>query len=212
MISKRRLAVAVLLLAGMTRVGAADEIIERVLAVAAGDLITQSDVTAARELGLIAPAGSGDPEGEILSRLIDRSLMLAEVDRYAPPEPSVDAVDRELQIVRSRFATAQAFDAALARVGMDEKYLRATLRQDLRIRAYLDQRFTIPPPGDDEINAYYREHPQAFTQDGHVLPLEQVRDQVARLVTGERRQALVSDWIAGLRRRATITEVDLTAR
>jgi hypothetical protein len=212
MIMRLRLGVAVLLLAGMARGAAADEIIDRVLAVAAGDLITESDVAAARELGLIPVDGASDPAREILSRLIDRSLMLAEVDRYAPPEPSVDAVDGEVETVRSRFATAQAFDSALARVGMDEKYLRGVLRQDLRIRAYLDQRFTIPSPSDDEIGAYYREHPQAFTQNGQAAPLEQVRGEVARAVTNERRQALVSDWIAGLRRRATITEVDLTVR
>jgi hypothetical protein len=212
MSTRLRLGVAVLLLAGTTRGAAADEIIDRVLAVAAGDLITQSDVIAARELGLIAVGVTPDPAREILSRLIDRSLMLAEVDRYAPPEPSADAVDREVQTVRSRFATSQAFDSALARAGMDEKYLRATLRQDLRIRAYLDQRFTIPPPSDDEIGAYYREHLQAFTQNGQAAPFEQVRDEVARVVINERRQALVSDWIAGLRRRAPVSEVDLTAR
>jgi hypothetical protein len=43
--------------------------------------------------------------------------------------------------VRQRFASAADFDAALARSGIDELRLRETLRQDLRIRAYLDQRF-----------------------------------------------------------------------
>ena len=45
-------AVAVMLVAGQGAVHA-DEVIERVLAVAGGEVITQSDVTAARELGLI---------------------------------------------------------------------------------------------------------------------------------------------------------------
>jgi hypothetical protein len=45
--------------------------------------------------------------------------------------------------VRQRFASPAAFDAALARSGIDEKHLRETLRQDLRMRAYLDQRFSI---------------------------------------------------------------------
>ena len=68
--------------------------------------------------------------------------MLAEVDRYAPPEPTAAAVDGELQRVRARFASQAEVDAALARSGIDEKNLRETLRQDLRTRAYLDQRFT----------------------------------------------------------------------
>jgi len=157
-----------------------DEVIERVLAVAAGTLITQSDVAAARDLGLVQAGDARDPSREILSRLIDRALMLAEVDRYAPPEPSAADVDRGVQAVRARFDTQDAFATALARVGMDDRYLRDTIRQDLRIRAYLDQRFALPPTGD----------------------------AAAQALAADRRQTLVADWVAGLRRRATITEVD----
>lgn len=159
--------------AGVVR---ADEIIERVLAVAGGELITQSDVAAARELGLVAftqqQAGVAQTR-EIVARLIDRALMLAEVDRYAPPEPSEEAVDREVQIVRARFASPEAFQSAIARAGLDDRYLREILRQNLRIRAYVDERFAV---ADDQ------------------------------------RSTMVDDWVAGLRRRSTITELDPTAR
>ena len=117
------------------------ETIDRVLAVVAGQLITLSDVTAARDLGLQSADGAADPVRAVLTKLIDRELVLAEADRYAPPEPTSDAVDREVERVRARFPSQAAFDAALARSGIDEKHLRETLRQDLRMRAYLDQRF-----------------------------------------------------------------------
>jgi hypothetical protein len=130
--------VATLLLTCVARA----ETIDRVLAVVAGQLITLSDVTAARDLGLQSSDGAADPVRAILSKLIDRELVLAEVDRYAPPEPTADAVDGELQRVRARFASQADLDAALARSGIDQKNLRETLRQDLRTRAYLDQRFT----------------------------------------------------------------------
>ena len=121
------------------------ETIDRVLAVVAGQLITLSDVTAATDLGLQSPAGAADPIRAVLSKLIDRELVLAEVDRYAPAEPTAEAVDRDVQRVRQRFASAAAFTAALTRSGIDEPHLRETLRQDLRIRAYLDQRFSAQP-------------------------------------------------------------------
>src|SRR5471032_2258897 len=70
------------------------ETIDRVLAVAAGQLITLSDVTVATDLGLQSPDGSADPVRAVLSKLIDRELVLAEVDRYAPAEPTTEAVDR----------------------------------------------------------------------------------------------------------------------
>lgn len=140
-------AVSLALLSTMAR---ADEVIERVLAVVAGDLIMQSDVRAARELGLVDPGGAADPDRAVLSQLIDRALILDEVERYAPPEPSADAIDQGYAVIRARFPSADAFSAALARVGFDERHLRAIVRQNLRMRAYLDQRFAGETPQRSE--------------------------------------------------------------
>jgi len=134
-------AVTVVALLAPARAVRADEIIERVLAVAGGDLIMMSDVRAARELGLIDPGTAGDPDREVLTRLIDRALVLAEVDRYQPPEPAADAVDAQLAAIRGRFSSSDALNAALTRLGLDQDRLREQVREDLRIRAYLDQRF-----------------------------------------------------------------------
>jgi len=123
-------------------VGARAEIIDRVLAVVGGQLITLTDVAAARDLRLVAPATGGDQTRDLLTKLIDRELVLAEVERYAPPEPTADAVDVEVGGVRARFDSDEAFAAALVRSGIDQRHLRETLRQDLRMRAYLDQRFS----------------------------------------------------------------------
>ena len=144
--------VAVALLAWVSVVGQA-EVIDRVLAVVGGQLITLSDVTAARDLRLVPPEQTADPVRAILSKLIDRELVLAEVERYAPPEPTADAVDVEVRRVRARFDSDAAFEAALTRSGMDEKHLRETLREDLRIRAYLDQRFSAASDRRDEAMA-----------------------------------------------------------
>jgi hypothetical protein len=149
------------------------ELIERVLAVVAGQPITLSDVVGARDLGFQSGADAADPLRAILSKMIDRELMLAETDRYGPPEPSADAVDRDVARVRARFASQAEFDAAVARSGVDAQHLRETVRQNLRIAAYLDQRFTA---------------------------------------AGDRRQALIDDWIAGLRRRGNVLDLYLPGR
>jgi hypothetical protein len=130
------------LLALLLSAAARAETIDRVLAVVAGRVITLTDVTAARDLGLQTADGAADPVRAILTKLVERELVVAEVDRYAPPEPAADAVDREIRRVRDRFPSAAAFDATLARSGIDEQHVRETLRQDLRVAAYLNQRFT----------------------------------------------------------------------
>jgi len=117
-------------------------VIDRLLAVVGGDLIMLSDVNAARDLGLVTPAPSADPVREVLSRLIDRQLQLSEVERYAPREPTPEEIDAEVQKVRARFPSQEALDAVLARSGMALPRLLEWLREDLRIQAYLDQRFS----------------------------------------------------------------------
>lgn len=125
-----------------------DEVIDRVLAAAGGEVITLSDVRAARELGRVDVSSPGDPIAIVLGQLIDRALVLAEVDRFAPPEPSSQAIDSAFDSVVARFPSEAAFDDALARLGIDRPYVRELLREDLRIRAYLDQRFTAESPDD----------------------------------------------------------------
>jgi hypothetical protein len=149
--------------------GQPGELIDRVLAVAAGDVIMLSDVRAAQDFGLVEVSSTTDLVGAVLSRLIERALILDEVDRYSPPEPPPDAIEVALAAARARFATGNAFDAALARAGLDERRLRALLRQNLRVQAYLGQRFSA-----DSL---------------------------------ERRQSMIDDWVAGLRRRADIMDL-----
>ncbi len=120
---------------------ASAETLDRVLAVVGGQVILLSDVTAARELGLQDADGAGDPIRVVLNKLVDRELVLAEVDRYAPPEPDARAIDRGVASVRGRFPSPQAFATTLERSGIDENHVREIVRQDLRVVAYLNQRF-----------------------------------------------------------------------
>jgi hypothetical protein len=170
--------------AASAAIGARAEVLDRVLAVVGTDVITLTDVTAARDFGLvIVPANTPDPTRATLTQLIDRALMLAEVERYAPPEPTADAVSEALRIVRGRFANDEAYQAALARSGIDESRLRDTIRQNLRITAYLNQRFIAPivdaPPGTSP---------------------------------GDRQRELIDDWLTGLRRRGNIVDLYLTGK
>jgi hypothetical protein len=198
------------LLVGVATIRA--EIIDRVLAVVDGAVITLSDVTAASELGLVPEEAADDRIGAVLARLINRQLILREVDRYTPSEPTEEAVDQEVETVRARFTSAEAYASALTRSGLDDKRLRLLLRDSLRIRAYVEQRFSVPPPGDEELRRYYSEHLQEFAQAGQPAPFENVRTQIEQAVVSARRETLVDDWVNGLRRRADIINVYLARR
>jgi hypothetical protein len=179
------------------------EVLDRVLAIVAGDLILLSDVRAAREFGFVSVEGP-DADARALARLIDRALILAEVERFAPPEPDASSVDEGVAGVRERFASSEAFSAALARAGIEERHLREHVRQNLRMAAYLDQRFTTVPPPEEEVGRYYREHSELYTRNGVPIPFETARPEIIQLLTSQNRQAVVDEWLTGLRRRADV--------
>ena len=138
------------------------------LAVVAGDLIMLSDVTAAVEFGLVPRTSGPDVTRAVLSQLIDRSLMLAEVERYAPPEPErARPSTASSQVVRERFASAEAFDAALTRVGVEETApARNAARQPAPARLPRAAVHAWPTVGRGDRRRYYREHADVFTRDG----------------------------------------------
>ena len=121
------------------------EIIDRVFAVVNGAILTQTDVFGAMAFGLVdaqpSRSGSADPIEAALDQLIDRELVLAEVNRYAPPEPSEESIAARADTIRERFQSAEAYQKAMASTGYTEERIRAAARDALRIETYFDQRF-----------------------------------------------------------------------
>jgi hypothetical protein len=193
-----------LVLAGIlaTASMAGAEIIDRILAVVDGAIIMQSDVAVAVRLGMVPASTSPDPISVALDALIERRLILAEVDRYAPPDPPAAEVDRHLAEIRARAGVR--FDPTLVECGVSVDQLRRHVRDDLRIDAYLMQRFGSTQPSDEEILAYYRDHQVAYSKNGSVQPLNDVREAVRAAIITERRNATIRDWVTGLRRRSNV--------
>jgi hypothetical protein len=117
-------------------IGQAGELIERTLAIVAGQPITLADVRTARALQFVR----ADDDIAATERLVERTLILREVERYAPSEPDEAAVEQRVRETRSRLSTEE-FARVLATGGFTEARLRAWIRDDLRIDAYLNQRF-----------------------------------------------------------------------
>ena len=188
------------------------EIIDRVLAVVDTQIITLSDVRAALRFGLVPEDVTTDPTGAVLQRLIDRRLMLIEVDRYAPPEPSEAAVNASLAAVERRFKDALGLEIALNQSSLTREELRRQLRDTLRIESYLQQRFsTSVQVSDDEVARYYREHPEEFTREGQVRSFEEARETARARVIEHQRATFVTQWIEGLRKRGSVQLLYLPA-
>ncbi len=204
-------ALAAVFVLGAPAAGA--EIVDRILAVVSGQIITLSDVNAALRFGLVPGDVSTDPVAAALQRLIDRRLLLEEAERYGPAEPSPSDVAAAVAAVQATFPDALAFERALGQTAMSRDTLERFLRDSLRFDAYLEGRLaSTAPPSEDELVRYYREHPEEFTSGGALRPFGDVRDQVLARATEVRREAFLRDWVAGLRRRASVVVLYLPGR
>lgn len=179
------------------------ELLDRTLALVGGQPITLSDARAAMALGLVPVDRSADPLPGVTARLVDRELILREVQRYVPAPPSESAVDARLEEIQKGLADAAALTRVLDSYGVTAARLRAWVRDDLRTQAYLAQRFaSASTPTDTEIaQAYARaraEFDKAGTSFEQAVPI--IRD---RLVAS-RRTELIADWVSDLRRRTDV--------
>jgi len=126
------------------------EVIDRMMATVNRQPILLSDVNAARMFQLAAAPDGGDPISSTLDRLIERALILEEVERYQPPEPAREEIDKRIEAIRQRMGTPDAFQRALATVGLSEEQLRGIIRNDLRITTYINERFAETEAGARE--------------------------------------------------------------
>lgn len=217
----------------------AQTIVDRIAAIVGDQVITLSDVRAARAFGLVeagpasalspAPStpatpgasvtpgtpgttGTGTPgapealtDAELVHRLVARELMRGEVERFGAGEPPAADLEARGRLVRARFASSSAFQAALETYGLSEPRFRAWLADDVRIDQYIQQRFGLSAqPTDEEVLQYYLSREREFAVDGRPRPFAEVRELVARRLLESRRQAMVDDWVAGLRRRTAV--------
>jgi hypothetical protein len=207
-------AVALVVVAILLPAAGRAEVIDRILAVVDRELLTLSDVAAALRLGLVDPPSSGaDAVRATLDALIARQLELGEATRYQPPEPPQAQIQARLDAVRSRFRTPSEFEQALVQTGLSEDQLRLRFRDDLRIEAYLNQRFgAARQPSEQEVVEYYRAHAADFSTAAGVRPFADVRDDLRSRLAALQRTTLIKEWLEGLRRRTEVTDLYVADR
>lgn len=190
-------AAAWVLASALTTPPASAALVERILAVVNGRLITLSDVVAYRTLSGVPDL----PNEDAVRALVDRRLLLDEADRFAIPNPTAsDIADREAAMIAT-LGGPDALARTLNRLGWGRDDLTAWIRDELRLVDFLNQRvyfFVIIPPQD--IEAYYGSHREDFAG----LPVEEAREIAEQRLVQERGDARRDQFVEGLRDKATI--------
>jgi hypothetical protein len=178
------------------------ELLDRTVALVGGRAITLSDVRGATALGLVDD-GNGSI-AEVTARLVDRELIIREVQRYAPAPPEASAVEARLEQIRRHVGAP--LGPVLEAFGFTEARLRAWVGDDLRTQTYLVQRFASATlPGEAEVSAAYMRQRAEFDKAG--LTFEQAAPIVRERLVDARRRELVVDWLSDLRRRTDVVIV-----
>lgn len=119
------------------------EPLDRILAIVNGHVIMLSDVRAFRDLGLAGDRAVQGAEQATVTYLVERRLMLEEVNRFVVDEPDPSRVERRLEQLRTALDGAVDLEQVLARSGLTIEDLRQVLADEERREAYLARRFAM---------------------------------------------------------------------
>jgi hypothetical protein len=199
---RRRCATFVLGLATLAAAPlAAQTLLDRVVARVNGVVILLSDVRAAAALGFIEAAPD---TRDAIEQMVQRALLVEEVNRFPPPEPTGEAVDAELARLRTR--AGGSLDAVERDTGVTTDHVRLLARDRLRVQGYIDQRFGVTVPlTEEQVLQYYRTHPEEFTANGALVPFDRAQGLARERAGLEQRQRTIDQWLRDLRGRADVS-------
>ena len=182
----------------------AQQPLDRVMARIGSNAVTLTDVKAAVGLGLVDAKSPDDSSA--LSLVIDRHVMLMEVARFPPAEPSDVAINQQVEAMRKH--AGGALPELMKSTGLDEARLRDLARDTLRIQAYIMQRFgATANVGEDDARRYYDEHKDQFTRNGQLMPFDDVLAEARKLASTTKLQDSIAQWVRDLRMRSEVVIV-----
>ena len=197
----RRSVLVLLVVASATASTVAQTLLDRVVARVNGSVILLSDERAAVRFGLVDAAADSE---DAVEQMVQRALLVEEVNRFPPPEPAAEAVDAEVARLRAR--AGGSLDDVERSTGITADAVRLLARDRLRIQGYIDQRFGLTVPlTDEQVLDYYRAHPEEFVVDGQPISFERAQGLARERAGLQQRQRTISQWLRDLRARADVT-------
>ncbi len=212
----------------------AQQLIDRIVAVVDGEVITRAQLRRATklsstDLGKLALCGNvtasvgdsedeaaatstnGDADGALERRMLDCMIDNMLVDRYVRRFPQFAAfggeVEREFADLVALFPSAQAFEQEVERQGMTAAEVRYDLERRYLSINYVDARYrSTVDIRETDSRRYYEEvlRPEMEQVGEPLPPFESVEHLIRPILIENEVNRRVGDWLADLRRRADI--------
>jgi len=185
-------------------------IVDRIAALIDRQVITVSEVSQMAEIRFFPrKAGQSDDDYRhvILESLIAQALRFRDVERFGAEDIPKDSIESRFLDIQKRFSAAADFAAAMQRAELSPDEVRALVKRQLQVEAYIQERFApMIFVSTDEIEAYYRgDWSQQRRQRGlPIPPLAEVTEEIRTLLKSNRLQSEIDRWTTQLRARANV--------
>ena len=171
------------------------EVIDKVLAVVDGHIITASDMRQERDILMRLNEKPVDDDKALVQQLIDNYLIETQVADF----PGVDVTDADIDADLQK---------SIAREGPPPQALREAVRRRIRMRRYFDVRFgQFIHTSDEDAAKYYNDVfvPEAEKRGlNPAPPLAEVSDLIRNNVIQESMNHEITIWLEAIRRRSNI--------
>lgn len=183
--------------------------VDRIAATVDRQVLTVSEITQMVEIRFFARTveDNDDHRRNVLDALIAQALRFRDVERFGAQDISADTIEARLLEIQRRFPSETEFMAAVARAELTLDEVRALVKRQLQVEAYIQERFApLVFISSDEIDAYYRgPWSQQRRERGLAIPpLASVQDEIRTAVRGSRLEEEIGKWTAQLRERADV--------
>lgn len=183
--------------------------VDRIAAVVDRQVLTVSEITQMVTIRFFPRTAQSDEDHrrEVLDALIAQTLRLRDVERFGAQDIPKDTIEARLLEIQHRFPSEAEFLAALAKAELTVDEVRALVKRQLQVEAYIQERFApLVFISNDEIEAYYRGAWSAQRRERGlpVPPLDAVREEVRTAVRASRLEEEIGKWTAQLQARANV--------
>lgn len=185
--------------------GAHAEVIDSILVVVNGDIITSSDLDDAIEVNRLRnPSERRERpvlEKEILEELIDRRLLVQEARRLMISEVSTEEIDDAVRQVKAGYADEEAFRDALLDADMTEADMREQLKDQLLIRRFIERRIRLIVRVDmEEVRRFFEANKEGMGDRS----FQEFRDELRELLIEKKTNERLDEYRKELREKADI--------
>lgn len=183
--------------------------VDRIAATVDRQVLTVSEITQMVDIRFFARTTQDeeDHRRNVLDALIAQALRYRDVERFSPQDIPADTIEARLLEIQRRFPSEGEFAAAVAQAELSLDEVRALVKRQLQVEAYIQERFApLVFISNEDIEAYYRGPwtRQRRERGLSVPPLSAVRDEIRIAVRGSRLEEEIGKWTAQLRARADV--------